>query len=428
MQILDDLGSAQRIGGYLDLNMDIARAMFRSLEAYLISKGKIEQRHLHCLLKGIFSLLGRCSVARSQQSKVSQDLEYHLILKIINQMFDFFTRRGFPQTTVTYSVLINMSAKLRRVELLQFALRGFTDAGLSRNVPMCYSLLRAAGDLQKPSLLRAAWVELRQNEVAQNDSLELARWRLLARSARLTGLGSYVADQVDLLGHQISGYIHREILKILSHSEPWAEKEKSIPELASFTQRKKSIQAFCVEMGALLTSLDERLPGIPFKLSKMSIWELPDQSREQWHQELYEEISVESHTENTSVEGPLHTGWSKSDRINWRKSTTSSTGFSISRLRYLNCKSINSLLIQAEVWESKKNSSGNSTRTRGSLMEQFADDGLNSSLNRPDHRMHIITLRMDLEEEASIFVTKEQWRARVLNLRSPNYRPPPSFR
>ncbi len=50
------------------------------------------------------------------------------------------------------------------------------------------------------------------------------------------------------------------------------------------------------------------------------------------------------------------------------------------------------------------------------------------SLDRPDHRIQIITHRMDLEEEASKDVTKEQWKARILNLRSRNYRPPPSFR
>ncbi len=131
MQLLGGLSSAQRIGGHLDLNIDMARAMFRSLEAYLISKGSVDQRHLHCLLKGVLSLLGRCSVAASQKSKISQDLEYQLVLKLIDQMIDFFARRGFPKERVTYNVLIERSARLRRAELLEFALRGFIDAGLS---------------------------------------------------------------------------------------------------------------------------------------------------------------------------------------------------------------------------------------------------------------------------------------------------------
>ncbi len=164
---------------------------------------------------------------------------------------------------------------------------------------------------------------MRQKAVTQDDSLGLPSWRLLARSARLTGLGSYLADQVDMFGHQISGQMYREILNALSHPEPWGEKYRSILESASFTQRKKSIQTFCDEMGALLTSLDERLPGTPFKLSNMSIWEWPKQSRERWHQELYEEPSVESQAEKPSAEGTSRAGWLKSYRIRRHKSTES---------------------------------------------------------------------------------------------------------
>ncbi len=328
-----------------------------------------------------------------------------------------------------------MSGQLRRNDILHLALQGFKEAEFLTTAPFYNSLLAAAGHLQDPDLIYAAWRGLYHGASNQGHGPSLISWRTLARAAKLTGLEKYVADQIELFGNKISVEVPREIEKVLKGpSAPLRDISRSISDsdsLAGDEQHRGSIRGFCDETGALLTRLDEVQSAPAFASLQKSIWNWPTHSNEQWEREFYDEISLESPANAASTEGISKAIPSKDHRIITYKSTTSPTGISLGELRYLNSKSISSLLIQAEVWETKKNKSEHEAEISENFENQCRGQDLTNRRKRPDHWKQIIAHRMDLKEEASKHETKEQWLARVRNLRggtTGGYRPPPSLR
>lgn len=431
MQLIDALKTVQRIGGPLELNVDIARAMFRLLEAYIKSEGELDLRHLNSLLKGVLSLLYRSPIAASPDSDIFLELEHKIIDRLLNKLYGFFARRRTPKNIVTYTILINMSGRLRRKEMLHSAWQGITNAGLLADSPVLESLLRAAGELQIPALVRAAWAELVQKASDGSYNLGLHTWRILATAARNTGLESYVADQVYMFGNRLSGHELGEIQKALKERAVWETSYKSIPDStppAIRMRRVEYIRKFSNETIALLDNLGKQKFDSPFELRKTSIWAWPNPSNEQWQRELYDELTLDSPENAASANAPSGILSSRKDRILSHRTTRSRTGFLLSELRYLQFSSINNILLASDVWETKKQNSEREAMIRGNLIDQRRYD-YKISIYRPNHREQVIAHLLDREEEISKLETKEQWQARVRNLRNPtNYCPAPSSR
>ena len=101
-----------------------------------------------------------------------------------------------------------------------------------------------------------------------------------------------------------------------------------------------------------------------------------------------------------------------------------SMGFSYRELRYRSWKTINNLLLQAEAFEHRKerlseshgSTDGVQTIARSKLHER--DDG---SI-RPDHLPWLLEHLDDIEKASNRQYNEEEWREKILNLRSPNYR------
>ncbi len=428
--LLGRLNSAQRIGGDLGLNIDLARAMFRLLENYVTSKGEVDARHLDVLLVGVLSLLYRSPIDASPSSERNHNLEHKLIERLLHKLFDFFAMQGVPEKLSTYCKVIDMGGRLRREEMLHSAWQGLINAGFLANASVYETMIVASGELQLPDVLRAAWAELCQKFSGGTYQLRLRSWRVLANAARKTGQQNYVADQVDLFGNNLSGDEYRAIQRALTQTAPSEGLDISIPDSATPSiglQRVESIRAFSDDMTALLSSLSKGVPKYHFASCKPFIWAWPMESNEQWERELYDEMSLESPENAASSQNISEAIWSKQERMNTWKSTKSPTGRPISELRFLQFSRISKILIQAEVWEGQKQESGQEAKIRENLKNQVRGNDLNIKYNRTNHLMQIIAHRMDLEEEASKHETKEQWRAKVRNLRSPknkHYLPP----
>lgn len=428
--LMGRLNSAQRIGGDPGLNIDLARAMFRLLETHIMSKGQVDARHLNILLVGALSLLYRSPIYASPSSETEYNLEHKLIERLLHKLYEFFATRGVPQDLFTYCILINMSGELRRKEMLRSAWQGLIKAGLRADATVYESMIIASGELQLPDILRAAWTELCQKFSGGTYQLRLRSWRALASAARKMGQENYVADQLDLFGNNLSGHEYREIQKALTQMAPYEGLRISIPDSNTPSirlQRVGSIRAFSDDMTALLSNLSTRVPKDHFASCKPFIWPWPTKSNEQWERELYDETSLESPGNSASAQNISGAIWSKQERMNTRKPRKSPTGYHISELRFLQFSAINKILIQAEVWEGRKQESEQEAKIRENLMSHAEGNDFNIGHNRTDHLMQIIAHRMDLEEEASKHETKEQWRAKVRNLRSPkneDYLPP----
>lgn len=100
----------------------------------------------------------------------------------------------------------------------------------------------------------------------------------------------------------------------------------------------------------------------------------------------------------------------------------SETGIPFEELRFAYWKSINNLLIQAEDFELRANGRGTaSTYNAGGAMMNPVKR--NRTICREDVALHL----MGIEEESlrlSGSCTYEEWRTRILNLRSEQYQPP----
>ena len=371
MKLLAQLNSAQKAGGSLDLNLDVARAMFHLFQAYLASGGKMDVRHLDHLMKGVLSLLDRRPTAIPGELSTIRDLECQLVWKLLNQLIYFFRTADCPLVLANYCTLITMSGRLRESALLSLAMQDFVKARLSAEASFWECLLAAAGDLQRPDLVYTAWTNISQHAVTHDYAFELRTWRALAQSAKETGLKTYVLDQVDRFHDKVDEYTYREIFKALSKRAPWEDAYKPISSKTPYNvrwQRMRSIQKFCEEMGVLLSNIGKRPFAKPFSFPHTSIWDWPNRPNEQWQRGLYDEISLSSSANVWGVRGISKPTWSNNNRVDWKKSTTSPTGYSLGQLRYLNTKSINDLLIQAEIWESKKHQSQSSAEIRKTLI------------------------------------------------------------
>ncbi|KAL2055416.1 hypothetical protein ABVK25_004224 [Lepraria finkii] len=127
-----------------------------------------------------------------------------------------------------------------------------------------------------------------------------------------------------------------------------------------------------------------------------SIWLWPIVVPEERQRNLYHEMS--SNSSDILPPGALN---ESSDRA------VSPTDISFANLRYRNWKTINSLLMQAEAFESRPERSKNS-------------DGS----TYPHHSPWLLEQLDDIRMESTKQYTEQEWRDKILNLRSPNYCPP----
>lgn len=103
-----------------------------------------------------------------------------------------------------------------------------------------------------------------------------------------------------------------------------------------------------------------------------------------------------------------------------------SLGVSYRELRYRSWKTINNLLLQVEAFESRnerlidnRDLSGGSHPIAGSRTTKKEDGSA-----RPNHLPWLLEHFDDIEKESNKQCNEEEWREKILNLRSPNYRYP----
>lgn len=146
-----------------------------------------------------------------------------------------------------------------------------------------------------------------------------------------------------------------------------------------------------------------------------SIWLWPTVVPEERQRNLYHEMSS-----NSSDILPLGALNESSDRA------VSPTDISFANLQYRNLKTINSLLMQAEAFESRPERSKNSGYKKSpwaaaspNLVTKFEDGS-----TYPHHSPWLLEHLDDIRMESTKQYTEQEWRDKILNLRSPNYRPP----
>ena len=175
--------------------------------------------------------------------------------------------------------------------------------------------------------------------------------------------------------------------------------------IKSFLQNARAILEDVVS-----TSLD-RAQNI--SLDRCSIWHWPANVPDEWQRRLYDEMSAKS-----SVELPA-------DLLPYiGAKACKSMGFSYRELRYRSWKTINNLLLQAEAFEHRKERLSESQDSTDAV-QKIAKSKLfkrDDGSTRPDHLPWLLEHLDDIEKESNRQYNEEEWREKILNLRSPNYR------
>ena len=175
------------------------------------------------------------------------------------------------------------------------------------------------------------------------------------------------------------------------------------------------IEAFVQGARAMLAEFDSATSEGAKKnsLIRSSIWRWPATVPEEWQRRLYDELSSKSGQELSAL-SVLYKGWK----------VHKSLSISYSDLRYRSWKTINNLLLQAEAFETRserlidnQDHSGGSYPIAGTRFSKKKDGSA-----RPHHLPWLLEHLDDIAKVSNKHYSEEEWREKILNLRSPNYR------
>ena len=277
------------------------------------------------------------------------------------------------------------------------------------------NLLSAAGVFRSPETVKVAWESLVKCAGRSRFGPQLADWANFAAAARKAGLVPYYNLQLELFVSKGKTGAH-----IARKADYVSQVRRNYPaNQAMHTENpdiRIAIEAFVQGARAILGDVD----SAPSKgannnsLMRFSIWHWPTTVPEEWQRRLYDELSSKSGVELSAI-SVLYKDWK-------------SLSISYSDLRYRSWKIINNLLLQAEAFETRnerlvdnQDHSGGSYPIAGSQISKKKDGSA-----RPHHLPWLLEHLDDIENESNKRYNEEEWREKILNLRSPNYRCPQS--
>ena len=176
----------------------------------------------------------------------------------------------------------------------------------------------------------------------------------------------------------------------------------------------------CAEMLNVLDRIGKFQPGgfrdvrnYPLDEGTFLAW--PDIAEEGWQRKLYDELTREADLENRH---PMSL-----DEINDHETpAVSNTGIAFDELRYLNWKTINSLLIQAQAFDKRVEVSTDAAiRDRRASPERKGSKTTNPTAG-PRYAVSTAQLeayRQDVYNEKAKEIDEDSWRALILQLRKP---------
>ena len=336
----------------------------------------------------------------------------------------FSTRGSEPSRGIPVAVIF-WSGKLRNTSLLEWALQKLGD--MDQNVtlqslrnncspadrPLYHNLLYAAGEFRSPETVKIAWECLARSSEGSN---RLSDWRAFAEAAKKTGLVPYYSLQLDLFVSK------GEIGALTAKQENYVARPRPVSRLdqAMYAETpgiRIAIEAFLQDARAILEDFESissnRAKNIP--LNRCSIWRWPVNVPEEWQRRLYDELSSKSSVELPAHSLPYSGGKSRN-----------SLGFSYRELRYRSWKTINNLLLQAEAFAHRNERLSESQDSTGGVQSIARSKPLKmeDGSTRPYHLPWLLEHLEDIEKESTRQYNEAEWREKVLNLRSPNYRCP----
>ena len=414
--LLDGMATACEDSVDLGLKWDLTKAMLEAIVVFVNSKdARLDGRHLDCLIRGFLSILPRQGLgSRQKDNKLDE-----AVSSFLSYLREWFLTRGSKLGNSIPATVISWSRKLRNKSLLEWALNELRNrqsswAEYSPPDPVLYnSLLNAAGDFKSPETVKIAWRALAIRLGRTKFGPWLSDWRHFAAAAERTGLVPYYNSQLDLfmskgkfgaLIARKADYVSRVRRNYPSDQALHVETPDNRIAIEAFVQDARAI------LGDIALASSKGANNIP--LNRCSIWRWPVTVPEKWQRRLYNELSSKSGVELSAV-----------SMFSRRGKDRKTLGSSYRELRYRSWKMINNLLLQAEAFECRKERLIDSQDSKG------GSHSIGSSMIRrkdgsawPHHLPWLLEHLDDIGKQSNKQYNEEEWREKILNLRSPTYR------
>lgn len=274
--------------------------------------------------------------------------------------------------------------------------------------------------LGDPDLLKTAWTWIRNSSSYSVEQTPDPRsWVIMTVVARSCGVGSYAENQLE----ESTSRARTAVQSI---------ENDSVLQYFSTEQQSRNLQAddihnfenLCAEAHESLDRM-KRLQRGRFRnfkehpVNEDTIFAWPEPPDESWERNLYNELTLENGGQNSSP-APVK----NSNDLQDQSPAVSDTGIQFDELRYFNWKTINRLLVQAEVFEKRLEAS-----TDAAIKEQRASSQQRSTTGheKTGAARQLTTVNQfqaylqDVENERNRQMTEEEWRNRILGLRNPDY-------
>lgn len=441
--ILNSLKGLSSLDSDYNVRIQLTGAMFNVVEAYVGSAGSLDTIHLNIITSAV------CSVMPPQPSAKlinlrdgSKDLAA-TILDLFAKLFKVFAQQNAPPNKVTFEEIISKALLLRYPNIADVALQDMTALGMLprestvteivkkvriRPCPFAYihllTLSSKAAALKDLELMKTAWTCIRKSKgFKSGDDPDLHSWRDVAAAASGCGLKGFVENQLESLAPERPPQASPAVQSVEERkTEPF-----SVRKLEHEPPNTGQVHAFedlCSEISRVLLRMDSTQPGkfrdfLQYPVDQPTILKWPEVAEEAWQRRLYDELTFEA---NHKGSGPTLV-----DSLNQSEDATpafSDTGFRFDELRYVNWKTINNLLIQAEAWERRVGAS-----TDAAIKEQKAlvkakvssrQSGA-TAIRTPLTMQQLEAFQRDVQTEQARLITEEEWRNRVLRLRDPDH-------
>ena len=408
--MLDNMARSQEVPGDLSFNLDLTKSMFGGLLACVKTNNIVfDERHFNCMVRASLSIVPYPTAAHMEK-----DRKPHIVVTgFLTRLAHWFLAWGVEVfTDLLFNPVIDAGGKLKSIPLLQWSQSGMKEHQILHNHVTSTCYLSAAGNMGSKDMVKSAWQSLIDTYRRLQIDIGHLEWSTLAFATRKCGALPFYHEQLNYcidkrspgaIAARIQGYSRWHIKPLRRH--PTSSKSQVDAHAAA--------ESFYEKASVLLAgSLPSEPHTADISTLEPYIWKWPSTVPEEWQLKLYNDLNSGCNDADVAPEDIVFEG-----------SPYPSTGISFPELRSISWKTINSLLLQIETFESRhpnlKGNIGDKDQAKSMSARLFLD-----ASTRPDHRVFLLAHLEDIEKEKGKQWTEEEWRTKIINLRSPDYQPP----
>ena len=444
-----------------------------------------QSSHIATLMHGCLRLLPRLSEIDLDDELLMSSFETTLEDFLGRTLPLYGSLNASPQTSA-FNIMITAAARLRYHRLADFAMAAMSAAGLKPDRVTYRCLLSAAANSGHASEVEKAWQNLKQYQQS-NEGLEIHDWIALVRAVvasdnvelllaemQNAGIVSAQSQELptlseDLIGKAKTSYMYFKITDMLKFEQQRNHARQVTPRDQSNMQILEMAKEVVPSLDGLQRYIEDRAKGSDPQDTKDTPSELTwPVSNKEWQRKLYIDLNSSATTMNASsmskdvqTSSPELSDYAElqpgklienapapsqnpipaqnmslneqsastdlpfpsSESSSEHPPTTNTTGIPLDELRFRNWKTINNLLVQAELFDKRQNAAIEKALTEGRTPElgKFKKQ-LSTYPKKPSFMVQEMKAHVDdIAEAKRAPLTEEEWRATILRLRRDEY-------